>query len=55
MEELREVVQKVIDNSSPKEMMQWTEMKSKIRKSVRRFLYNKTRRKPMILPIFMEI
>lgn len=55
IKEMRKVVQKVIDNASPKEMMQWAEMKSKIRKGLRRFLYNKTRRKPMILPVFMEI
>lgn len=55
IDEMRDVVQKVIDNASLKEMMQWQDMKAKIRKDLRKFLYNKTRRKPMILPIFMEI
>jgi len=55
IDEMREVVQTVIDNASIKEMMQWQDMKAKIRKDLRRFLYSKTRRKPMILPIFMEI
>ena len=55
IDKMRDVVQSVIDNASLKEMMQWQDMKSKIRKDLRRFLYNKTGRKPMILPIFMEI
>ena len=55
IDQMREVVQAVIDNASLKEMMQWQDMKSKIRKDLRKFLYSKTRRKPMILPIFMEI
>jgi ribonuclease J len=55
IDEMRDVVQNVIDNASLKEMMQRQDMKSKIRRDLRKFLYNKTRRKPMILPIFMEI
>lgn len=55
IDEMRDVVQNVIDTASLKEMMQWQDMKSKIRKDLRKFLFSKTRRKPMILPIFMEI
>jgi len=55
IDQMREVVQSVIDNASLKEMMQWQDMKAKIRKDLKKFLYGKTRRKPMILPIFMEI
>ncbi len=55
IDQMRDVVMSVIDNASLKEMMQWQDMKAKIRKDLRKFLYNKTRRKPMILPIFMEI
>ena len=55
IDQMRDVVMSVIDNASLKEMMQWQDMKAKIRKELRRFLYNRTGRKPMILPIFMEI
>ncbi|MEX1376371.1 MAG: ribonuclease J [Eubacteriales bacterium] len=55
IDDMRDLVQKIIDNASLKEMMQWQDMKSKIRKELRRFLYNRIGRKPMILPIFMEI
>ncbi len=55
IDQMRDVVMSVIDNASLKEMMQWQDMKAKIRKDLRKFLYNKTHRKPMILPIFMEI
>ena len=55
IDQMREVVQSVIDNASLKEMMQWQDMKAKIRKDLKKFLYGKTRRKPMILPIFMDV
>ena len=55
IDQMRDVVMSVIDNASLKEMMQWQDMKAKIRKDLRKFLYSKTHRKPMILPIFMEI
>ena len=55
MEELKELIQKIIDETPHNEMMDWAPLKSKIRSTLRRYLYEKTRRNPMILPVFMEI
>lgn len=55
IEEIKGVATSIIDSATPKEMMEWSTMKSKIRSGLRRYLYNKTRRKPMILPVFMEM
>ena len=34
---------------------EWSAIKSTVRDSLGRFLYERTRRRPMILPIIMEI
>lgn len=52
--EMKEVVQNIID-SVPNTKIEWSAAKSKIRSGLRRHLYNTTRRKPMILPVFIEI
>jgi ribonuclease J len=36
-------------------VIEWSSLKLKMRESLNQFLYEKTRRKPMILPIIMEI
>lgn len=33
----------------------WNHMKSSLREDMKRFIYEKTKRRPMILPIFMEV
>ena len=36
-------------------MRDWSGMKQRIKDELSRFLYQKTRRSPMILPIIMEV
>ncbi len=54
MDEARDVVKSVLKNCEEKQITDWATLKSKMRDELREFLYEKTKRKPMILPIIME-
>ena len=54
MEEAREIVRCVLKECEEKQITDWATLKSKMRDELREFLYEKTKRKPMILPIIME-
>ncbi len=55
MEEARVVVKEVLKQCEEKHITEWASIKSNIKDSLRLFLYERTKRKPMILPIIMEI
>lgn len=55
MDEAREKVQSALDKCEASGVSEWSMIKSAIRDSLGRFLYERTRRRPMILPIIMEI
>lgn len=55
MEEARRVVKGALDECARKNIKEWSAIKANIRDSLRVFLYEKTKRKPMILPIIMEL
>ena len=55
MDEAKEIVKDVLRDCEKKGICDWATMKSNIRDGLRSFLYEKTKRKPMILPIIMEI
>ena len=55
MDEAREIVKDVLKECEEKNTTDWATLKSNIREELRGFLYEKTKRKPMILPIIMEI
>ncbi|MHC1721333.1 MAG: ribonuclease J [Clostridiaceae bacterium] len=55
MEESKKVVKNALNECEEKNIKEWAAIKSNIRDSLRIFLYEKTKRKPMILPIIMEI
>jgi ribonuclease J len=54
MDEAREIVKSVLKNCEERQITDWATLKSKMRDELREFLYEKTKRKPMILPIIME-
>lgn len=54
MDEAREIVRFVLKNCEERQITDWATLKSKMRDELREFLYEKTKRKPMILPIIME-
>ena len=55
MGEAREKVQEALDKCEEKNNTDWSALKTAIRDSLGRFLYEKTRRRPMIIPIIMEV
>jgi len=55
MEEVREVIKASLQKCEEKTKRDWASKKSIIKDDLRNFLYEKTKRKPMILPIIMEI
>ena len=55
MDNARDKVQAALDRCEENGVSEWSAIKSAIRDSLGRFLYEKTRRRPMILPIIMEI
>lgn len=55
MDEAKEKVQIALDKCQENHVTEWSSIKSAVRDSLGRFLYEKTRRRPMILPIIMEI
>lgn len=55
MEEARDVVQKAIDKCEMRNISEWQYVKSVIKDTLREFLWQKTKRNPMILPIIMEV
>ncbi|OOM10554.1 ribonuclease J [Clostridium saccharobutylicum] len=55
IKEIREVVIESIEKCFNNNETQWTKMKNTIRREVNIFIYNKIKRKPMILPTIIEI
>ncbi|HHU63940.1 MAG TPA: ribonuclease J [Clostridiales bacterium] len=55
MEEAKVVVKETLNACIERQITEWSSIKSNIRDSLKEFLYEKTKRKPMILPIIMEI
>ncbi|WP_315118011.1 ribonuclease J [uncultured Clostridium sp.] len=55
MEEARNIVRDALRECEEKHITEWATIKSNIKECLRVFLYEKTKRKPMILPIIMEI
>ena len=55
MEEARLVVEEAIDSNLPEHTGDWNRIKNAIRDSLGEFLWRRTKRKPMILPVIMEV
>ncbi|HEY5560512.1 MAG TPA: ribonuclease J [Clostridiaceae bacterium] len=55
MEQVRMLVKETLRECEEKHITEWASIKTNIKDSLRNFLYEKTKRKPMILPIIMEI
>lgn len=55
MDEAKEIVRNSLRDCEEKNIKDWSSLKSKIRDDLKVYLYEKTKRRPMILPIIMEI
>lgn len=55
MEKAKELAKKALENFDDKKKNDWSAKKAVIKDALRNYLYEKTKRRPMILPIIMEI
>jgi len=55
MEEARAVVEKALDKALSKNNADWGKIKAEIKDSLSGFIWKRTKRNPMILPIIMEV
>jgi ribonuclease J len=55
MDEAKERVKQALDKCELNQITEWATIKSNVRDSLGKYLYEKTRRRPMILPIIMEV
>lgn len=55
IEEARDVVEKALDKCLSKSTTDWNKMKTEIKDSLSDYIWKKTKRTPMILPIIMEV
>ena len=53
--EARQVVQRTLDNSSPEEKADYGVIKEKIRNDLKRYIQKSTSRRPLIMPVILEI
>ena len=51
----REVILRTVEQSSPEEKMDWGVIKEKIRVDLKRFLNKQTSKRPLILPVILEV
>lgn len=55
MEEAREQIETVFKHTAKEHITDWSVLKSDVRNALSRFLYAKTKRRPMIMPIIVEV
>lgn len=55
IENIRDIVKEILRDCEEDGITDWSTLKSNIKDRLRNFLYEKTKRRPMILPIIMEI
>ena len=51
----REVVLRTIEQSNSEEKMDWSVIKEKIRVDLKRYLNKQTSKRPLILPVILEV
>ncbi|MHB1420630.1 MAG: ribonuclease J [Bacillota bacterium] len=55
LEEAKVKVRQALEKCGERKVIEWSSIKSNVRDLLGKFLYEKTRRRPMILPIIMEV
>ena len=55
LEDASQRVREIVEQSISRDAFDWTVIKQDMRDSLNQFLYEKTKRRPMILPIIMEV
>ncbi len=55
LEDANELVRSILAKCVSENVNEWASLKSSVRDGLSRFLFEKTKRRPMILPIIMEV
>ncbi|WP_459480953.1 ribonuclease J [Clostridium saccharoperbutylacetonicum] len=55
IDQVRDIVTNVVESCLDRNITQWAEIKNSIRREVDNFVYDRMKRKPMILPVIVEI
>jgi ribonuclease J len=55
MDDSTKLVRDIVERNIAKDTFEWSSLKQEVREELNRNLYEKTKRRPMILPIIMEI
>ncbi|MFZ5899102.1 MAG: ribonuclease J [Bacillota bacterium] len=55
MDDAKEKVREALEKCTKRGISEWSALKSEMRETLSKFLYEKTGRRPMILPIIMEV
>ena len=53
--EVREIVRRELSDALESGVTEWTQMKTGVKDALSKYLYSKTKRKPMILPVIMNV
>ena len=55
LQEARSVVARTLESSTAEELSDWGVMQEKIRTDLKRFLTKQTQRRPLIMPVILEV
>lgn len=55
IEQACDIAEKLLEDCCQKNVRDWNALKTTVREGLRRFIYEKTERSPVILPIFLEV
>ena len=55
IDEIKEVAKKELSKCEEQNIREWSTIKTKVRESLIKYIYAKTKRQPMILPILMDV
>lgn len=55
IEEACSLAEEILQSCLDREMKDWNGMKTAVREGLRKFIYNRTKRSPVILPVFLEV
>ena len=55
MDEIRNISYEVLANALDNGITEWTQLKNGVKDALTKYLFQKTKRKPMILPVIMNI
>ena len=55
MQMARQIVSATVEESNPEEQTDWGVMKEKIRADLKRYINKQTQKRPLIMPVILEI